>query len=257
MKTTKRKVWSVLGALLISMCLLAGIMPMTAFAADPISLPVRTIEAETGGDYVSRPEIDATFTPDTEVSVGEFSTEYQGLAIDYYNPMSESAGLDPVSEGYDIQVEYTVSVPLLNYDGETLSGTLTVPLPEGYDGATARIKGGETAIGHTADTVSFPVTLEVSGGTAEQFGILIEYKEAQPDENPTGENQTGGNQTGGNQTGGNQTGNGAAQTPAENEGVVSIPNTDTESSLMLWSALLILSGGAIGVMTRRKKKQLN
>ena len=54
-----------------------------------------------------------------------------------------------------------------------------------------------------------------------------------------------------------QTGNGAAQTPAENEGVVSIPNTDTESSLMLWSALLILSGGAIGVMTRRKKKQLN
>ena len=83
------------------------------------------------------------------------------------------------SEGYDIQAGYTVSIPLENYEGTTLSGTLTIPLPQGYDGATARIKGGASASSYTATTVTFPLTLDVSGGTAEAFELLIEYKEAQ------------------------------------------------------------------------------
>ncbi len=146
-------------------------------AADPISLPVRVLE-EGDVDYSPAPELSATFTPDTTVPVGEFN-QWQGLAIDYYNPMVETEWYEPVSEGYDIQAEYTVSIPLTDYEGETLSGTLTLPLPQGYDGATARIKGGAAASSYTADTVSFPVTLDVSYGTAEVFGLLIEYKEAQ------------------------------------------------------------------------------
>ena len=63
--------------------------------------------------------------------------------------------------------------------GETLSGTLTIPLPQGYDGATACIKGGASASSYTATTVTFPLTLDVSGNTAEAFELLIEYKEAQ------------------------------------------------------------------------------
>ena len=108
------------------------------------------------------------------MTVGEFN-EYQGLAIDYYYPMVDAQ----LSEGYDIQAGYTVSIPLTGYAGETLSGTLTIPLPKGYDGATARIKNGAAASSYTATTVSFPVTLEVSGGTAEAFELLIEYKKAQ------------------------------------------------------------------------------
>ena len=142
-------------------------------ASDPITLPVRVLE-EGDVDYSLAPELSATFTPDTAVTVGEFN-QWQGLAIDYYYPMVDAQ----LSEGYDIQAEYTVSIPLENYQGETLSGTLTIPLPEGYDGATARIKNGAAASSYTATTVSFPVTLEVSGGTAEAFELLIEYKEAQ------------------------------------------------------------------------------
>lgn len=144
-----------------------------ASASDPITLPVRVLE-EGDVDYSPAPELSATFTPDTAVTVGEFN-EFQGLAIDYYYPMVDAE----LSEGYDIQAGYTVSIPLTDYEGETLSGTLTIPLPKGYDGATARIKNGAAASSYTATTVSFPVTLEVSYGTAEAFELLIEYKEAQ------------------------------------------------------------------------------
>lgn len=146
-------------------------------STDPIDLPVRVLE-EGDTDYSPAPELSATFTPDTEVTVGEFN-QWQGLAIDYYNPMVETEWYEPVSEGYDIQTEYTVSIPLENYENTTLSGTLTVPLPKGYDGATARIKNGASASSYTATTVSFPVTLEVSYGSADLFGLLIEYQEAQ------------------------------------------------------------------------------
>ena len=142
-------------------------------STDPIDLPVRVLE-EGDTDYSPAPELSAAFTPDSAVTVGEFN-EFQGLAIDYYYPMIDAQP----SEGYDIQAEYTVSIPLTDYASETLSGTLTIPLPKGYDGATARIKNGAAASSYTATTVSFPVTLDVSGGTAEAFELLIEYKEAQ------------------------------------------------------------------------------
>lgn len=138
-----------------------------------IDLPVRVLEGD-DVDYTPAPELSAAFTPDTAVTVGEFN-EFQGLAIDYYYPMIDAE----LSEGYDIQAGYTVSIPLTGYAGETLSGTLTIPLPQGYDGATARIKGGASASSYTATTVTFPLTLDVSGGTAEAFELLIEYKEAQ------------------------------------------------------------------------------
>ena len=144
-----------------------------ASVSNSISLPVRVLE-EGDTDYSPAPELSATFTPDTAVTVGEFN-EYQGLAIDYYNPMVDAQ----LSEGYDIQAGYTVSIPLENYEGTTLSGTLTIPLPQGYDGASARIKGGASASSYTATTVTFPLTLDVSGNTAEAFELLIEYKEAQ------------------------------------------------------------------------------
>lgn len=147
-------------------------------STDPIDLPVRVLE-EGDTDYSPAPELSAAFTPDTAVTAGEFN-EFQGLAIDYYYPMIDAQP----SEGYDIQAEYTVSIPLTDYASETLSGTLTIPLPEGYDGATARIKGGASASSYTAATASFPLTMDVSGGVAEKFELVIEYKEAQESNAP-------------------------------------------------------------------------
>ena len=305
-----------------------------ASVSNSISLPVRVLE-EGDTDYSPARELSATFTPDTAVTVGEFN-EYQGLAIDYYNPMVDAQ----LSEGYDIQAGYTVSIPLENYQGETLSGTLTIPLPEGYDGASARIKNGAAASSYTATTVSFPVTLDVSYGTAEAFELLIEYKEAQEPAQPEapviikgagGTWQKGSNdglsftsdaeyadflkvrvdgkdldasnytvkegstivtlkaeylntlsvgrhtleieskngiakteftitavQTGGDdQTGGSdQTGSDTTpQEPDKNGGDTTSPQTGDSSNMMLWIALLILSGGAsLAVLYRKKLK---
>ena len=290
--------------------------------SDPIDLPVRVLE-EGDTDYSPAPELSAAFTPDTAVTAGEFN-EWQGLAIDYYYPMIDAQ----LSEGYDIQAGYTVSIPLENYEDTTLSGTLTIPLPQGYDGATARIKNGAAASGYTATTVSFPVTLDVSYGTAEALELLIEYKEAQepvvPDAPVIIKGANGSWQKSGTdglsftsnaafadfikvqvdgkdldvsnytvkegstivtlnaaylntlsvgkhtlsivsangtatteftitaaQTGGGTT----PQEPGKNEGAVTNPQTGDSSNMMLWIALLILSGGAsLAVLYRKKLK---
>ena len=308
-----------------------------ASVSNSIDLPVRVLE-EGDTDYSPAPELSATFTPDTAVTVGEFN-EFQGLAIDYYYPMVDAE----LSEGYDIQAGYTVSIPLENYEGTTLSGTLTIPLPQGYDGATARIKGGASASSYTATTVTFPLTLDVSGNTAEAFELLIEYKEAQEPVQPpviiAGANgswqksgtdglsftsnaafadfikvqvdgkdldasnytvkegstivtlnaaylntlsvgkhtlsvvsangtatteftitaaPTGGDQTEGNQTGGdNQTGGTTPQEPGKNEGAVTSPQTGDNSNVLLWIAILFVSGsGLFGATIYRRKRKI-
>lgn len=296
-------------------------------STDPIDLPVRVLE-EGDTDYSTAPELSATFTPNSAVTAGEFN-EYQGLAIDYYYPMIDAE----LSEGYDIQAGYTVSIPLENYQGETLSGTLTIPLPQGYDGATARIKGGASASSYTETTVSFPVTLGVSGGTAEAFELLIEYKEAQEPVQPPviiagangswqksgtdglsftsdaeyadflkvmvdGKDLDASNYTvkegstivtlnaaylntlsvgkhtlsvvsaNGTATteftitaapagGDSQTGGTTPQEPDKNGGDTTSPQTGDSSNILLWVALLFLSGGALSAVTYKKKKQTN
>ena len=297
-------------------------------STDPIDLPVRVLE-EGDMDYSPAPELSATFTPDTAVTVGEFN-QWQGLAIDYYNPMVDAE----LSEGYDIQAGYTVSIPLTDYEGETLSGTLTIPLPKGYDGATARIKNGAAASSYTATTVTFPLTLDVSGNTAEAFELLIEYKEAQEPVQPpviiagaNGSWQKSGTdglsftsdaeyadflkvmvdgkelkttdytvkegstivtlnaayletlsvgkhtleieskngiakteftitaaQTGGSDQTGSDT---TPQEPDKNGGDTTSPQTGDSSNILLWVALLFLSGGALSAVTYKKKKQTN
>ena len=301
----------------------------TASVSNSIDLPVRVLE-EGDADYSPAPELSATFTPDSAVAVGKFN-EFQGLAIDYYNPMVDAQ----LSEGYDVQAGYTVSIPLTGYAGETLSGTLTIPLPQGYDGATARIKNGAAASGYTATTVSFPVTLDVSYGTAEALELLlIEYKEAQEPVQPPviiagangswqksgtdglsftsnaafadfikvqvdGKDLDASNYTvkegstivtlnaaylntlsvgkhtlsivsangtatteftitavqGGDDS---QTGGGTTpQEPDKDGGTKAIPQTGDSSNILLWVALLFLSGGALSAVTYKKKKQTN
>ena len=292
-------------------------------STDPIDLPVRVLE-EGDTDYSPAPELSAAFTPDTAVTAGEFN-EFQGLAIDYYYPMIDAQP----SEGYDIQAEYTVSIPLTDYASETLSGTLTIPLPEGYDGANARIKGGASASSYTATTVSFPVTLDISYGTAEA-SLLIEYKEAQEPAQPEAPviiKGAGGTWQNGSKDGlsftsdaeyadflkvmvdgkelkttdytvkegstivtlnaayletlsvgkhtleieskngiakteftitAAQTGGGTTpQEPDKNGGDTTNPQTGDSNNILLWVALLFLSGGALSVVTYKKKKQTN
>ena len=162
----------------MSLCLLMGLMPITVFAAgSSAQLPVYTI-GEAGGGYVES-DVMATFTSSTEFNLGAFHDDYNdyGVKLDYYNPNVD----DSPDEGFDILVECNISLQFTNPTGDSptgdsISGEITIPLPSGYDGATARTKDGVTAISYNETTVTFPVTLVVYSGNA-FTQLYVEYKE--------------------------------------------------------------------------------
>ena len=99
------------------------------------------------------------------------------MKLDYYNPNV----YDSPDEGFDILVECNISLQFTNPTGDSptgdsISGEITIPLPSGYDGATARTKDGVTAISYNETTVTFPVTLVVYSGNA-FTQLYVEYKE--------------------------------------------------------------------------------
>ena len=148
-----------------------GLMPIKVFAAGSSEeLPVYTIESAADTDYVERGA--ATFTSDTAFALGAFHEEYNnyGVKLDYYN-VNETP-----DEGFDILVGFCISLKFTNPTDSSISGEITIPLPSGYDGATAKIRNGATAISSTETTVTFPVTLEVAGGSA-FTELYVEYKE--------------------------------------------------------------------------------
>ena len=146
-----------------------------AIPFDAVTLPVSTIESAADTDYVLRGGVTATFTPDAAITPGTLdATTGDGVKIDYYNPMQSPTGLD---SGYSKLVEYNIQIPLTGYAGSTLTGAITLPLPSGHDGATAKIVGGATATSSTGATVTFPITLAVSGNVASLTGMKVEYKE--------------------------------------------------------------------------------
>ena len=161
--------------IVMSLCLLMGLMPIKVFAAGSSEeLPVYTIESAEDSDYVERPGVTATFTSDTAFTLGAFHEEYNnyGVKLDYYN----ADVYDTPDEGFDILVGFIISLQFTNPTNGSISGEITIPLPSGYDGATARIKDGATAISYNETTVTFPVTLEVYEGNA-FTEFFLEYKE--------------------------------------------------------------------------------
>ena len=164
--------------IVMSLCLLMGLMPITVFAAgSSAQLPVYTI-GEAGGGYVES-DVMATFTSSTEFNLGAFHDDYNdyGVKLDYYNPNV----YDSPDEGFDILVECNISLQFTtptgdSPTGDSISGEITIPLPSGYDGATARTKDGVTAISYNETTVTFPVTLVVYSGNA-FTQLYVEYKE--------------------------------------------------------------------------------
>lgn len=163
--------------IVMSLCLLMGLMPIKVFAAgSPAQLPVYTIESA-GGGYVESDET-ATFTSSTDFTLGAVYNEYTNCVnIDYYNANDPSM----LDDGYDILVECNISLQFTNPTGDSptgdsISGEITIPLPSGYDGATARTIDGVTARSYTETTVTFPVTLVVYSGNA-FTQLYVEYKE--------------------------------------------------------------------------------
>ena len=188
----------------------------TASESDPIDLPVYILK-ENGlspnlnSDYDLAPE-SAAFLPDSAKAVNtqmvkdeRYERSKVGLFIndhsDYYN--------DTLSEGYDKYVLYTVRIPFYfttswDVEPEPRSGMLTIPLPEGYDGATARFKYQNSSYvgdvswaevsSYTGTTISFPVNEwpksagSYSDGNTKTIvrytSILVEYKAAQEPEAP-------------------------------------------------------------------------
>lgn len=158
--------------IVMSLCLLMGLMPIKVFAAGSSEeLPVYTIESAADTDYVEREGLKATFTSDTAFTINE-SNEYNRVSLDYYYTNLDN---NP-DEGFDILVGFCISLKFTNPTDSSISGEITIPLPSGYDGATAKIRNGATAISSTETTVTFPVTLEVAGGST-FTELYVEYKE--------------------------------------------------------------------------------
>ena len=163
--------------IVMSLCLLMGLMPIKVFAeGSSAQVPVYKFESEIN-DYGECPGVTATFTSNTTFTLGAFIDAYgvkQGVKLDYYNCVN-SYGMQP-DDGFDILVECNIALQFTNPTDATISGEITIPLPSGYDGATARIQGGATATSSTETTVTFPVTLVVSGGST-FTQLYVEYKE--------------------------------------------------------------------------------
>ena len=166
--------------IVMSLCLLMGLMPITVFAAgSSAQLPVYTI-GEAGGGYVES-DVMATFTSDTAFTLGTFDENNNCVKLDYYHPNVQDDIYGTPDEGFDILVECNISLQFTNPTGDSptgdsISGEITIPLPSGYDGATARTKDGVTAISYNETTVTFPVTLVVYSGNA-FTQLYAEYKE--------------------------------------------------------------------------------
>ena len=165
--------------IVMSLCLLMGLMPIKVFAAGSSEdIPVYTIESGEETDYVERPGLTAAFTADTEFTLGAFHEVYNnyGVKLDYYYANI----YDEPDEGFDILVGCNILLQVTDPTSGSISGEITIPLPSGYDGATARIRGGATAISYTETTVTFPVTLNVSAdddSIRASKEIYVEYKE--------------------------------------------------------------------------------
>ncbi len=153
------------------------VAPVGSVPVSSVDLPVSTIASAADPDYVLRSGVTAKFTPNTSATLGTPSTASgDGVKIDYYHPMLSPTGL---TSGYSKRAEYNIQLPLINYNGTSLAGKLTLPLPSGCDGASAKIVGGAAAVSCTANTVIFPVTLTVNNNTATLVGgIMVEYKAA-------------------------------------------------------------------------------
>ena len=162
--------------IVMSLCLLMGLMPIKVFAAgSSAQLPVYKYESEID-NYSECPGVTATFTSDTEFTLGA-SDEYNNSArIDYYNYNRDDSVVRP-DEGFDILVECNIQLRLTEPTSGSISGEITIPLPSGCDGAAIKDSyPAISSISYNETTVTFPVTLEVSGGSTSVYA-LVEYKE--------------------------------------------------------------------------------
>ena len=165
--------------IVMSLCLLMGLMPIAVFAAGSSEhsgqLPVYTFESEVE-DYVECPGVTATFTSDTEFTLGAFhdGINNYGVKLDYYNAKK----YDTPDPGFDILVYCTIFLKFTNPTDGNISGYITIPLPSGYDGATTKIRDDDRVISYNETTITFPVTLGVSSyDNTALADFVVEYKE--------------------------------------------------------------------------------
>lgn len=153
-----------------------------------VNLSVSTLEHETDMGYTLQSNLSGAFSTNQDVLL---YGDYDGIMIDYYWPMQEPTLVSQLDEGYSALVEYNVNLSTLNDISGPISGSLSIPLPNGLDGTSAKIIGGPSASASSASTITFPVTLDAAYGSA-FVNFLVEYKEL-----PQGCN---GNHTGGTAT---------------------------------------------------------
>lgn len=142
------------------------------------NMPVRIL-TEKNGDYAKQGT--TPFVAAETVTYGDFDTvgSTYGLSIDY------AYGDEiPLKTGYTLGGLVMISIPLTGFVGDSLAGDVTIPVPDGYDAATAILLDNEgvnlTMVSHTSSTATFTVNIEYNAlyESASCLDYAIEFKTA-------------------------------------------------------------------------------
>lgn len=127
MKTNKRKLKPRLGALLLSLCLILGLMPATVFAVQPVLTPGDTYRT-------TRTQAVVEFTSDT---AGEY---YYTAILPSEFPESGELEIDTTGDGVPCAAGETVSVTV---DGLTTDSYLFFLVVKGGDGTESEVMAAQ------------------------------------------------------------------------------------------------------------------
>ncbi|MDO4487707.1 MAG: hypothetical protein Q4B67_01255 [Eubacteriales bacterium] len=192
------------------LCLIMGSMPVTAMAESGttrkmMSLKVSTIEVASESDYIARGPYG---TIEAEEAVFLFpGGAYDGIRIDYYNPMQDTEGYG-LETGYNYIAEFNAQMSLADTVTENFMAQLLVGVPEGYDGTKAKILEGnaESMNGNLSKSTKtnialFDVEVEVVGNTG-IIWIIAEFKSTSGGGTPEGGSGDTGDEGGSGDEGG-------------------------------------------------------
>lgn len=161
---------------------------ITEVHAAGISGPLYKIKDD-GSDYDRETVIGTVSVVMTESGSGSVTGivdgEYGGCTMDDYWPNeSVKDGSMTIDAGYTNLVEYGINLAVSGYseESEEISGTVIIPVPTGYDAASAKIwvidLESYTSEG-VADNGDGTISISASGSASEYmagFGFCIEYK---------------------------------------------------------------------------------
>ena len=179
----KRSIYGIAFSFVMALTIVVTTMVTEVHAAS-ISGPLYKIKDD-GSDYDRETEVGTVYVEMTNSGRGSVTGiadgAYGGCTMDDINPIKEDMTID---DGYTKLVVYGINLAASGYsDQEEISGIVKIPVPTGYDAASAKIWKDDseeytsTGITDNGDgTISINASGTASAAYGAGFGFYIEYK---------------------------------------------------------------------------------